>query len=68
MQNQIMTLKYFCVCVCVGGILAGVISDKLGMRATTCAVMLLLAAPTVCHSSDQIQGACAFKGSLLCHH
>ncbi|KAF3842673.1 hypothetical protein F7725_001522 [Dissostichus mawsoni] len=31
----------------VGGILAGVISDKLGMRATTCAVMLLLAAPTL---------------------
>uniref|UniRef100_A0A673YXL2 Solute carrier family 37 member 1 n=1 Tax=Salmo trutta TaxID=8032 RepID=A0A673YXL2_SALTR len=30
----------------VGGILAGVISDKLGKRATTCAVMLLLAAPT----------------------
>uniref|UniRef100_A0A8C7M9V9 Solute carrier family 37 member 1 n=1 Tax=Oncorhynchus kisutch TaxID=8019 RepID=A0A8C7M9V9_ONCKI len=29
----------------VGGILAGVISDKLGKRATTCAVMLLLAAP-----------------------
>uniref|UniRef100_A0AAR2LX78 Major facilitator superfamily (MFS) profile domain-containing protein n=1 Tax=Pygocentrus nattereri TaxID=42514 RepID=A0AAR2LX78_PYGNA len=32
----------------VGGILAGVVSDKLGKRATTCAVMLLLAAPTVC--------------------
>uniref|UniRef100_A0A8C1QMN8 Glucose-6-phosphate exchanger SLC37A1-like n=1 Tax=Cyprinus carpio TaxID=7962 RepID=A0A8C1QMN8_CYPCA len=31
----------------VGGILAGVISDKMGKRATTCAVMLLLAAPTV---------------------
>ncbi|XP_073711061.1 glucose-6-phosphate exchanger SLC37A1 [Misgurnus anguillicaudatus] len=31
----------------VGGILAGVISDKLGKRATTCAVMLLLAAPTL---------------------
>ncbi|KAM8856516.1 glucose-6-phosphate exchanger SLC37A1 isoform 2-T2 [Spinachia spinachia] len=30
-----------------GGILAGVISDKLAMRATTCAVMLLLAAPTL---------------------
>uniref|UniRef100_A0A8C1EC51 Solute carrier family 37 member 1 n=1 Tax=Cyprinus carpio carpio TaxID=630221 RepID=A0A8C1EC51_CYPCA len=39
----------------VGGILAGVISDKMGKRATTCAVMLLLAAPTVCHSADQIQ-------------
>ena len=36
-----------CVHVCSGGILAGVISDKLGKRATTCAVMLLLAAPTV---------------------
>uniref|UniRef100_A0A671SK50 Solute carrier family 37 member 1 n=1 Tax=Sinocyclocheilus anshuiensis TaxID=1608454 RepID=A0A671SK50_9TELE len=35
------------VFVCVGGILAGVISDKLGKRATTCAVMLLLAAPTL---------------------
>uniref|UniRef100_A0A671XWI7 Solute carrier family 37 member 1 n=1 Tax=Sparus aurata TaxID=8175 RepID=A0A671XWI7_SPAAU len=31
----------------VGGILAGVISDKLGKRATTCAIMLLLAAPTI---------------------
>lgn len=31
----------------VGGILAGLTSDKLGMRATTCAVMLLLAAPTL---------------------
>uniref|UniRef100_A0A671MFD4 Glycerol-3-phosphate transporter-like n=1 Tax=Sinocyclocheilus anshuiensis TaxID=1608454 RepID=A0A671MFD4_9TELE len=31
----------------VGGILAGVLSDKLGKRATTCAVMLLLAAPTL---------------------
>ncbi|XP_060909994.1 glucose-6-phosphate exchanger SLC37A1 isoform X1 [Labrus mixtus] len=31
----------------VGGILAGVISDKLGKRATTCAVMLLLSAPTL---------------------
>ncbi|XP_061774583.1 glucose-6-phosphate exchanger SLC37A1 isoform X1 [Nerophis ophidion] len=31
----------------IGGIFAGVISDKLGKRATTCAVMLLLAAPTL---------------------
>ncbi|XP_072300281.1 glucose-6-phosphate exchanger SLC37A1 [Eucyclogobius newberryi] len=31
----------------VGGVLAGVVSDKLGMRASTCAVMLLLAAPTL---------------------
>ncbi|XP_053184856.1 glucose-6-phosphate exchanger SLC37A1 [Scomber japonicus] len=31
----------------VGGILAGVISDKSGKRASTCAVMLLLAAPTL---------------------
>ncbi|XP_068602087.1 glucose-6-phosphate exchanger SLC37A1 [Brachionichthys hirsutus] len=31
----------------VGGILAGVISDKLGRRATTCGIMLLLAAPTL---------------------
>ncbi|KAK2849790.1 hypothetical protein Q7C36_008573 [Tachysurus vachellii] len=31
----------------VGGILAGVLSDKTGKRATTCAVMLLLAAPTL---------------------
>uniref|UniRef100_A0AAX7TKB6 Major facilitator superfamily (MFS) profile domain-containing protein n=1 Tax=Astatotilapia calliptera TaxID=8154 RepID=A0AAX7TKB6_ASTCA len=31
----------------VGGVLAGVISDKLGKRATTCAVMLLVAAPTL---------------------
>ncbi|XP_051567156.1 glucose-6-phosphate exchanger SLC37A1-like isoform X2 [Myxocyprinus asiaticus] len=31
----------------VGGVLAGVISDKMGKRATTCAVMLLLAAPTL---------------------
>uniref|UniRef100_A0A8C2IGQ2 Solute carrier family 37 member 1 n=1 Tax=Cyprinus carpio TaxID=7962 RepID=A0A8C2IGQ2_CYPCA len=46
MQKQITTLSV-CVCVCVGGILAGVISDKMGKRATTCAVMLLLAAPTL---------------------
>uniref|UniRef100_A0A672LZJ2 Solute carrier family 37 member 1 n=1 Tax=Sinocyclocheilus grahami TaxID=75366 RepID=A0A672LZJ2_SINGR len=51
----------------VGGILAGVISDKMEKRATTCAVMLLLAAPTVCHSADQIQEACAFNDSSLCH-
>ncbi|XP_046906205.1 glucose-6-phosphate exchanger SLC37A1 isoform X5 [Hypomesus transpacificus] len=31
----------------VGGILAGLISDKMGKRATTCAVMLFLAAPTL---------------------
>ncbi|XP_061578971.1 glucose-6-phosphate exchanger SLC37A1 isoform X2 [Cololabis saira] len=31
----------------VGGVLAGLVSDKLGKRATTCAVMLLLAAPTL---------------------
>uniref|UniRef100_A0A4W4FIC2 Major facilitator superfamily (MFS) profile domain-containing protein n=1 Tax=Electrophorus electricus TaxID=8005 RepID=A0A4W4FIC2_ELEEL len=31
----------------IGGILAGVVSDKLGKRATTCAIMLLLAAPTL---------------------
>ncbi|CAG5866023.1 unnamed protein product [Menidia menidia] len=31
----------------VGGVLAGVISDKVGKRASTCAVMLLLAAPTL---------------------
>uniref|UniRef100_A0AAY4BSF0 Major facilitator superfamily (MFS) profile domain-containing protein n=1 Tax=Denticeps clupeoides TaxID=299321 RepID=A0AAY4BSF0_9TELE len=31
----------------IGGILAGVISDRLAKRASTCAVMLLLAAPTV---------------------
>uniref|UniRef100_A0A3B4BJD1 Major facilitator superfamily (MFS) profile domain-containing protein n=1 Tax=Periophthalmus magnuspinnatus TaxID=409849 RepID=A0A3B4BJD1_9GOBI len=37
----------------IGGVLAGVVSDKLDKRATTCAVMLLLAAPTVsplCHA------------------
>lgn len=42
-----------CVC-CTGGILAGVISDKLGKRATTCAIMLLLAAPTVSSISDNL--------------
>ena len=31
----------------VGGILAGVISDYYGGRATTCAVMLIIAAPVV---------------------
>lgn len=30
-----------------GGILAGVVSDRLGKRASTCGLMLLLAAPTV---------------------
>lgn len=32
----------------VGGIAAGLISDNFGGRATTCAVMLILAAPVVC--------------------
>ncbi|XP_008326005.1 glucose-6-phosphate exchanger SLC37A1 isoform X1 [Cynoglossus semilaevis] len=31
----------------IGAVLAGVVSDKQGKRATTCAVMLLLAAPTL---------------------
>uniref|UniRef100_A0A5F8H1K1 Solute carrier family 37 member 1 n=1 Tax=Monodelphis domestica TaxID=13616 RepID=A0A5F8H1K1_MONDO len=31
----------------IGGILAGVISDRLGKRASTCGLMLLLAAPTL---------------------
>uniref|UniRef100_A0A3B4ZZL9 Solute carrier family 37 member 1 n=1 Tax=Stegastes partitus TaxID=144197 RepID=A0A3B4ZZL9_9TELE len=44
----------------VGGILAGVISDKLGKRATTCAVMLLLAAPTV-----SLYSSLCFTGMLL---
>uniref|UniRef100_A0A7N5ZYM9 Major facilitator superfamily (MFS) profile domain-containing protein n=1 Tax=Anabas testudineus TaxID=64144 RepID=A0A7N5ZYM9_ANATE len=39
----------------VGGIFAGVISDKLGKRATTCAFMLLLAAPTVSFHYTVIQ-------------
>ncbi|KAM3607122.1 uncharacterized protein V6R79_002001 [Siganus canaliculatus] len=45
----------------VGGVLAGVVSDKLGKRASTCAVMLLLAAPTVgvcyTHSCQTCQGS-----------
>uniref|UniRef100_A0AAQ5Z203 Major facilitator superfamily (MFS) profile domain-containing protein n=1 Tax=Amphiprion ocellaris TaxID=80972 RepID=A0AAQ5Z203_AMPOC len=47
----------------VGGILAGVISDKLGKRATTCAVMLLLAAPTVILIPNL--GSLCFAGMLL---
>uniref|UniRef100_A0A5F8G5C6 Solute carrier family 37 member 1 n=1 Tax=Monodelphis domestica TaxID=13616 RepID=A0A5F8G5C6_MONDO len=35
----------------IGGILAGVISDRLGKRASTCGLMLLLAAPTGTHKS-----------------
>ena len=58
----LLCILFVCVCVCVcvsvcacaGGILAGVISDKLGKRATTCAVMLLLAAPTVSFISDTL--------------
>lgn len=42
-----MSVVLSSVCMSSGGVLAGVVSDKLGMRATTCAVMLLLAAPTV---------------------
>lgn len=45
-----MTVFVYVLLLRIGGILAGLISDKLGKRATTCAVMLLLAAPTVsCH-------------------
>lgn len=35
------------LCVLSGGILAGLISDRLEKRASTCGMMLLLAAPTV---------------------
>uniref|UniRef100_A0A8C1Y6R1 Solute carrier family 37 member 1 n=1 Tax=Cyprinus carpio TaxID=7962 RepID=A0A8C1Y6R1_CYPCA len=45
-KSRPLSISMF-VCVCVGGILAGVLSDKMGKRATTCAVMLLLAAPTL---------------------
>ena len=45
--------------VCVpGGILAGLISDYTSGRATTCCVMLILAAPMVCITSGQ--SACAY--------
>lgn len=45
--------------VCVpGGILAGLISDYTNGRATTCCVMLILAAPMVCITSGQ--SACAY--------
>uniref|UniRef100_A0A672I5Y0 Major facilitator superfamily (MFS) profile domain-containing protein n=1 Tax=Salarias fasciatus TaxID=181472 RepID=A0A672I5Y0_SALFA len=47
----------------VGGVLAGVISDKLGKRASTCAVMLLLAAPTV--SLQPIVGMLLLCGALV---
>ncbi|XP_038657232.1 glucose-6-phosphate exchanger SLC37A1-like [Scyliorhinus canicula] len=36
----------------IGGILAGVISDYTKKRATTCGVMLLLAAPTISNRSS----------------
>lgn len=36
-----------CILCVAGGILAGVISDRLEKRASTCGLMLLLAAPTV---------------------
>lgn len=35
------------LCVLAGGIMAGLVSDYTGGRATTCCVMLLLAAPMV---------------------
>uniref|UniRef100_A0A4X2M8D5 Solute carrier family 37 member 1 n=1 Tax=Vombatus ursinus TaxID=29139 RepID=A0A4X2M8D5_VOMUR len=35
----------------IGGILAGVVSDRLGKRACTCGLMLLLAAPAGTHKS-----------------
>uniref|UniRef100_A0A667ZPE5 Solute carrier family 37 member 1 n=1 Tax=Myripristis murdjan TaxID=586833 RepID=A0A667ZPE5_9TELE len=49
----------------VGGILAGVISDKLGKRATTCAVMLLLAAPTVSCLAVSVKGMLLVCGGLV---
>lgn len=53
LQSVFTFVHSVCVC-CTGGILAGVISDKLGKRATTCAIMLLLAAPTVSSISDTL--------------
>lgn len=46
-----------------GGILAGVISDRLEKRATTCGLMLLLAAPTV--SPGSARGRRQSLSSLL---
>ncbi len=40
---NLMNLLY----LCAGGILAGVISDRLNARAITCVTMLLLAVPSV---------------------
>lgn len=40
-----------CARCVAGGILAGLISDYTNGRATTCCVMLILAAPTVCRTS-----------------
>ena len=37
----------YCMYVCSGGIMAGLISDWTGARATTCISMLLFAAPAV---------------------
>uniref|UniRef100_A0AAX7T0C5 Major facilitator superfamily (MFS) profile domain-containing protein n=1 Tax=Astatotilapia calliptera TaxID=8154 RepID=A0AAX7T0C5_ASTCA len=50
----------------VGGVLAGVISDKLGKRATTCAVMLLVAAPTVSLHFTSLGGAGWLRMLLVC--
>ena len=40
------------VCVCEGGVFAGVISDITGGRAVTCIVMMVIALPMVCHSLE----------------
>uniref|UniRef100_H3ATT2 Solute carrier family 37 member 1 n=1 Tax=Latimeria chalumnae TaxID=7897 RepID=H3ATT2_LATCH len=50
----------------VGGILAGIISDKSRKRASTCGLMLLLAAPTLYNFSAIIQmGLPATIGTLI---
>lgn len=49
-----------------GGILAGVVSDRLGKRASTCGLMLLLAAPTVSPPRPPTRGRSPRLGGRLC--
>ena len=56
-ESAIMS-TYFDVGGIVGGIIAGIVSDRSGMSATTCALMLFSALPTLYFYQDIVSGVC----------